>query len=434
MSEHESIKCRKISPARLAGSVCAIGSKSYAHRALICAAFADRPTELVCSTSSEDIEATIDALCSLGARITRDRDRIWVEPIGDIPHDAMIDCRESGSTYRFILPCVLMRGADARFKLGGRLPARPMDAFWRLVEQRGISVSGKGSDIVCVSGKLCGERFTIPGNISSQYISGMAMALGMSGKSGTIEITKDIESLGYINITLDVMRSFGIRTEFEGNKIVVHGEKRYVSSGKLKIEGDWSNAAFWLCAAAAEGGSITVTGLDNASKQGDRAICDILTRFGARLTEESDGVTVEADARSLRAIEVDVHDTPDLVPAIAICAAAAKGETVISGAARLRLKESDRLETVTSTIRTLGGNAVVDGDSIRIRGGKLLGGKLDGKGDHRIVMMAATASVLCSDAVELIGADACEKSYPSFFEDLAALGGRLEPCDERSEK
>lgn len=412
-----------IKPGKLGGTIRAIESKSYAHRALICAAFADRPTEIVCTALSDDIEATMGCLRALGADIKRDGDRLWVVPVGDIPGDAILDCKESGSTYRFILPCVCMRGADARFKLGGRLPVRPMDVFWNLVEPRGITVRGKGGEIVCITGKLTGDRFVIPGNVSSQYISGLALALGMSGRRGIIEITESIESLGYINITLDIMNKFGIKTEFDGNRLIVYGEKRYKSSGYLKIEGDWSNAAFWLCSAAAQGSELTCTGLNINSKQGDRAVCDILTRFGAKLVYGEDSLKIEASTEKLHGIEIDAHDTPDLIPAVAVCAASAEGETVVYGAARLRLKESDRLETVTNTVNLLGGDAKVTDDGMIIRGKELSGGSVDGCGDHRIVMMAAAASPLCEREVTISNAEACEKSYPTFFEDFAKLGG-----------
>ncbi len=413
-----------IKPGKLEGKIRAIESKSYAHRALICAAFADRPTEIVCSELSDDIEATIGCLNSLGAKITRDNDTLWVEPVGDIPGEWVLDCKESGSTYRFILPCVCMRGANARFKLGGRLPIRPMDVFWKLVESRGVTVQGKGSDTVCVSGKITGDRFVIPGNISSQYISGLVMALGMSGRRGVIEISDTIESRGYIDITLDVVNKFGIRTEFTDNRIIVYGEKRYKSSGYLKIEGDWSNAAFWLCSAAACGSEMVVEGLDVNSKQGDRAVCKLLEEFGALLEYTSDSVKVLASDNKLRAIEIDAHDTPDLIVAIAAAAVAAEGTTVIKGAARLRLKESDRLLTVTDTINKLGGKAEVTSDGMIIHGRKLYGGRVDGCGDHRIVMLASVLSVLCENDVIITGAEASEKSYPKFFEDFKKLARR----------
>lgn len=412
-----------IKPCRLTGRIRAIESKSYAHRALICAAFADRPTEIVCEELSQDIEATIGCLNSLGAKITRDKDRLWVEPVGDIPGEAVLDCKESGSTYRFILPCVCMRGANARFKLGGRLPVRPMDIFWKLAEGGGVTVRGKGTETVCVGGKLEGDKFVIPGNVSSQYISGLIMALGIAGRRAVIEITDTIESRGYIDITLDVVNKFGIKTEFVGNSITVYGEKRYKSSGYLKIEGDWSNAAFWLCAAAASGEEITVYDIDTSSKQGDRAVCGLLEKFGARLEYTEDSVRVKASDKPLGAIEIDAHNTPDLIPAIAIAAAVAEGETVIKGAARLRLKESDRILTVSETINKLGGIARETDDGMIIQGTRLCGGRVDGCNDHRIVMMSAVASTVCDNDIVISGAEACEKSYPRFFEDFKKLVG-----------
>ena len=410
------------------GSIRAIESKSYAHRALICAAFADRPTEITCRALSDDIEATIGCLRALGAGITRDNDRIWVVPMGEHSTAAVLDCKESGSTYRFILPCVCINGIEASFKLGGRLPARPMDLFWSMVERRGVKVRGKGNETVCVSGRLEGNKFVIPGNISSQYISGLVMALGMSGRKAVIEITDTIESLGYINITLDIVNKFGVKTEFVGNTITVYGEKRYKSGGKLTIEGDWSNSAFWLCAAAAQGKEITCKGLNTKSIQGDRAVCEMLERFGARLEYGEDFVTVKAseEGQRLHGITIDAKNTPDLIPAIAAVAAASEGETVVTGAARLRLKESDRLETVSAAVNKLGGKVKVQEDGLIITGTRLMGGDVDGCGDHRIVMLSAILSTLCEKDVLIKGAEACEKSYPAFFDDFKSLGGKVE--------
>ncbi len=414
-----------ITPRKIGGKIKAVKSKSYAHRALICAAFADRPTEIICASSSDDIEATIECLNALGAEITRDGDKLWVTPLGENTTAAVLDCKESGSTYRFILPCVCMYGIETSFKLGGRLPKRPMDVFWKIAERGTIKVSGKGNETVCVSGKLKGNKFVLPGNVSSQYISGLVMALGMSGRRAVIEITDTIESLGYINITLDVVNKFGIKTEFEGNKITVHGAKRYKSSGKLEIEGDWSNSAFWLCTAAAEGSELTCEGVDLKSKQGDRALCDVLERFGANLEYGENSVTVKASDKQLHGITIDAKNTPDLIPALAICACAATGDTNVIGAQRLRLKESDRIETVTNTVNALGGKAVVTDDGMIITGSKLIGGEVSGCGDHRIVMLAACLSTLCNEKVKITGAQACEKSYPKFFEDFKALGAEL---------
>ncbi len=413
-----------INQAKISGEIRAIESKSFAHRALICAAFSDRPTEIICAELSEDILATADVLTALGAKITIDTGKLWVEPVGEIPKKAILNCRESGSTYRFILPCVCIKGASARFKLEGRLPQRPMDVFWDLVESHGVTVRGKGRDIVCVSGELSGDKLAIPGNISSQYISGLIMALGMSGKYGEIEITNGIESLGYINITLDVVNKFGIRAEFAGNKIKVYGEKRYKSPGTIKIEGDWSNASFWLCTAAACECDFTVNDINTSSVQGDRAVCSLLEKFGATLEYGDDFVKVKKREGRLEAINIDAHNIPDLIPAIALAAIAAKGETVIYGARRLRLKESDRIKSITEAITALGGKAVANDDGMVITGAPLSGGVVDSFGDHRIAMLAACASTMCENPVTIKGFEAVKKSYPDFYKDFQKVTER----------
>lgn len=413
-----------ILPSSISGTVKAIPSKSFAHRQLICSALADKKTEIECSSLSEDIEATMRCLSSLGASIEYKDGIISVTPIGEPISDAILDCGESGSTYRFLAPVVAALGVKASFLLRGRLSKRPMEPLWEVLENHGITISGKGKEEVFFSGRLSGGIFKIEGDISSQYISGLLMALPLLEEDGIIELSTPLESVGYIDITIDVLNSFGVTTEKKENSTYLAGKEKYITPGHLVTEGDWSNSAFWLCGAAACGKSLTCTGLDVRSSQGDSAIVAVLIEMGADI--ECKGKSVFLNASSLRPAKIDAGNIPDLVPAIALAACAARGETAIFNAGRLRLKESDRLFTVSDTLRKLGAEIDEGEASLLIRGGKpLRGGCADSHGDHRIVMMAALAALISKESITINGTEAVDKSYPHFFDDFAYLGAKI---------
>ena len=507
-----------IAPTILEGSIGAIASKSHAHRLLICAALSGHgvsgaaQTEIYCRTSSEDIDATVDCLRAMGAEISKeiskDGEFYLVRPVG-VPassevHESLkshadppgpsprsvngncppviINCKESGSTYRFLVPVAAALGLDAEFVLEGRLPERPMEPLWEVLETHGISISGKGSSRVRIKGQLNGGEFILPGTVSSQFISGLLFALPLLRDDSRLTITGSLESESYIKITIEALKAFGINVR--ATSISVPGRQQYESPGTITVEGDWSNAAFWLAAGAAGGREITCTGLNPESVQGDRAIVEILRTFGGKVEIEADKVTVlrrsdrfceaqskdassvgmeslpesesgsesESESESecetvpepesnfefeldykpdprllaqLKGIEIDVRDIPDLVPALAVVACAAEGPTKIINAGRLRLKESDRLFTVWETLKTLGADIVQEGDSLIINGSKRLkGGRVDSHGDHRIAMMAAIASVISEGDITIENAEAVRKSYPGFFEDFGLLSSR----------
>jgi 3-phosphoshikimate 1-carboxyvinyltransferase len=377
-----------VNPGPLSGTVRAVPSKSAAHRAMICAALADTPTEIICDGTSKDIEATGACLAAL-------------ESSG-----ALLPCGESGSTLRFLLPIVGALGRKASFVLEGRLPERPLSPLYEELVRHGCKLSPQGTSPFTVEGQLMAGDYTLDGGVSSQFISGLLFALPLLGGDSTITLTGRVESLPYIGMTLEMLKTFGINVEYSNGVFMVGGRQRYRSPGTVKVEGDWSNAAFWLCAGAISGREITVTGLDADSKQGDRAVVEILARFG----------------KDLRGIEIDAADIPDLVPILSVVAAAAKGETVIRGAGRLRDKESDRLAAVCDVLGTLGADVTETEDGLRIVGGKpLKGGTVSSWGDHRIAMSAATAAVLCAEPIVIQGAEAVNKSYPTFFEERRRL-------------
>ena len=265
--------------------------------------------------------------------------------------------------------------------------------------------------------------FHLPADVSSQYISGLLLALPLLQEGGVVSLPAPPESAPYIELTRAALARFGVRTEKEGNNFLVPPGQSYVSPGRAVVEGDWSNAAFWLCAGAIGKNAVTVTGLDPASLQGDRAVVETLRRFGARTETSENAVTVLPGA--LRGIEIDARDIPDLVPVLAVTAAAAEGETRVVGAGRLRLKESDRIASTAALLRALGARVSVTEDGLVIAGGGLRGGEVDACGDHRIAMAAATAACACPEPVTVRGAEAVAKSYPDFFADFAALGGEI---------
>lgn len=406
-------------PARIAGRIAAIPSKSQAHRLLICAALANRTTRLACGGLSEDIEATVRCLNAMSAAIDC-RDGVFtVRPLDFAEETGTLDCGESGSTLRFLLPVAAALGLCAEFKLHGRLPQRPLSSLWEEMEAHACTLSRPAPDVVRCEGRLHAGVFRLPGDVSSQFISGLLFALPLLPSDSEILLTSPVQSRGYINLTLHALAQFGIAVEETPTGWRVPGAQRYRSPGNLAVEGDWSNAAFWLCAGAVSG-PVTVTGLDLSSPQGDRAILDVLRRFGARVDETADAVTVLPEP--LTGCTVDVSDIPDLAPPIAFLAACARGESRITGAARLRIKESDRLKTIAQTLHALGGTVQELPDGLVLSGGTPLhGGLVSSHNDHRIAMLAALAACACTAPVTLRGAEAVKKSYPRFWADYRSL-------------
>ncbi|NLA54623.1 MAG: 3-phosphoshikimate 1-carboxyvinyltransferase [Clostridiales bacterium] len=413
-----------IKPGIVSGHIEAISSKSHAHRLLICAALSQQPTRIACKDVSEDIACTAEGLRALCADIGYEDGYFIVHPRKP-SEETSIDCGESGSTYRFLLPVAAALGGRFTFRLQGRLPQRPMGIFYDLLNKSGIKVSGIGSEFVSIEGKLSAPHYEIAGNISSQFITGLMLCAPLIENDVTITLSTPLQSAAYTDITMAAQKQFTVYAFRDENRIVVPSGQGYQSPGEVHAEGDWSNAAFWLSAAAAGGSSLSMSGLNVDSPQGDKAIMDMLKRFGG-VVALSDGV-VTVEKSKLHGCIIDIDATPDLAPEIALLGLAAKGETIISNIARLQLKESDRAVSITQTLKALGGDVSLEDDVIRIQGSGLLqGGLCQGHGDHRIVMMAACAAVLCEQDVTIEGAQAVSKSYPHFFEDLAALGMKVE--------
>lgn len=417
-------------PGPAQGTLAAIPSKSAAHRLLICAALGDRPVRVVCPQTSQDIEATVRCLAGLGASI-----RPWDQGYDVTPLDRAqaagpcdLDCGESGSTLRFLLPVAGALGAQATFHLAGRLAQRPLGPLTEQLEAGGCTVDLRPQENrLTIQGQLQPGDYTLPGDVSSQFISGMLFALPLLEGESTLTVTGPRESVGYVNLTLRALAQFGVvpAPEESGWRIA---PQPYHGPSWVQVEGDWSNAAPWLCLGALGGESVTVKGMDPTSLQGDKAVCDVLAQMGARLHITGDRVT--AFHGPLRPTQIDARDIPDLVPVLAAVAAAIPGTTTITGAARLRLKESDRLATTAHTLRALGAQVEEREDGLVIQGRyPLRGGTVDAAGDHRIAMAAAVAAVACEAPVTITGAQAVDKSYPAFWRDLAALGKGVEGAD-----
>ena len=410
-----------LSPRPIGGRISAIASKSQAHRLMICAALADRATKITCAETSADMDATARALAALGADFSYLNGAYTVYPMEMPRGDAVLDCGESGSTLRFLLPVVGALGVSATFLLHGRLAERPLSPLWEAMEVHGCRLSRPTADTVRCEGKLRGGHWRIAGNVSSQFISGLLLALPLTGEEADIMLTTLLESAGYVDLTVQALSQFGIRVDRTENGWHIAQGQSCRSCGKAAVEGDWSNAAFWLCAGAISD-PVTVENLSLSSAQGDREILAVLKQFGAKVEARGDSVTVTPG--DLHAIELDARDIPDLVPPIALVAACAQGTTRIFGAERLRLKESDRLQSIADTLSALGASVEVTADGLLICGSRLTGGTMDSHNDHRIAMMAAIAASASSHPIVLRGAEAVDKSYPRFWKDYKLLSER----------
>ena len=424
----------QLSPSTLSGAVPAIASKSDVHRLLFCAAQADAPVTIEMNSTSplsEDVRATVQALRQMGAGILYEPGRFTVTPFTTVPDAPRFDCGESGSTLRFLLPLAAARCDRPSFTGSGRLPERPIAELLGAMKENGAAASSDKLPFTFES-RLHSGAFSLAGNVSSQFISGLLLGLPSLDGDSEIRLTTPLQSASYVNITLHALSRFGIRTSVLPRGFHIPGGQIFQSPGTLTADGDWSNAAFFLVAGAIGPGPVTVTGLSPDSPQGDKQIIDLLRGgFGAnvRKTPCEDGTfgyTVSRPA-GLRGCLIDLTDIPDAFPALAVLACFADGPTEFHGGERLRLKESDRIAAVAALIRGLGGACEEKDNGMIVLGkdvtGGLTGGTVDGFRDHRIVMAAAIAASGCRDDVFLTGADAVRKSYPSFFEDLRSIGG-----------
>lgn len=437
---------RTVSSGTRSGSICVPASKSMAHRKLICAALSDRNSSLVCEGLSKDIMATMRCLKALSAAFEQDVEaRIGVHPIDFAGIDAIREerrhlyCGESGSTLRFILPIAAALGIPVMFHMEGKLSKRPHEELIAQLCAHGAEIYQAGELLYC-SGRIKAGEYVIPGDISSQFISGLLFALPLLDETSTLKITGRIESGAYISMTEQAITEAGIRFRKAERTYTIPGGQKYCETEHSKVERDWSNAAFFLCLGAFSDKGITVNDMNLESAQGDKKFIQILQQFGASvyIKDKADGedsssettdkgiCSITVQKAPLHGCEIDASEIPDLVPITSVLAAGAVGDTRIYGAARLRYKESDRLQTTVALLRDLGGSAEETADGLVIHGtGNLIGGTADAVNDHRIAMSAAIAAAICSEKVRICGAECVEKSYPKFFEDLESLSQEI---------
>ncbi len=381
-----------ITPSLLKGSIEAISSKSYAHRIIMASALSDKATKIYINGISRDIEATVSAVKALGAEVEICGKEIHVTPIVKRTDEIIIPVGESGTTARMILPIATALYPKGRIVGEGSLLKRPFAPLCSTLSQHGISFSGDHLPIN-FEGTMTNGKYSISGSESSQYISALMYALPLLNGESSIDLTSPLASKGYVDITTDVLNCFKVVGGFE-----TKGNERFISPGEISVEGDMSNAAFWLAA------GIDVTGLNPFSKQKDRMFIAV---------KDQD--------------EIDADDIPDLVPILCVYAAAKNKTTRIYNAHRLKIKESNRLESTSEMIKALGGDIEVTDDELIVHGhGKLHGGTVDSYNDHRIVMSAAIASSICESKVIIRGCEAVNKSYPLFFEHFNSLGGKAD--------
>ena len=421
-----------IHSADLKGVIPAIASKSFAHRLLIAAALADQPTVVYCPLRSEDILATVRVLSALGAEIVDQGDRFDVTPITmsrrGLQTNALLDCGESGTTARFILPIIAALGHGGALTGHGRLPQRPLSPLYEVLVDHGLKLSPQGTFPLTVEGQLVAGDYAIAGNVSSQFVGGLLFALSITEGRSTLTLTETIESAPYIRMTLDVLRLFGVDVMVSDDERMyrIVGQKILKSPRDVTVEADWSNAAFWLAAGAVGSKPITLSGITSQSSQGDRAVLEILSRLGAKVDQNLVARTITVSPAPLKGQVIDAAQIPDLVPILSIVAACAEGTTTFVNAGRLRIKESDRLETTGNMLRALGVEVDVLPEGLVVHGrGQFTSATVSGANDHRIVMSAAIAALRTQGVVTIEGAQAVRKSYPHFFEDFSRLGGQV---------
>ena len=389
-----------IYPGKLTGTLQIIPSKSQAHRLLICAAFADRETEILCPETNEDISATAECLNALGATICRTESGYQVIPVREIPEKAVLNCRESGSTLRFLLPIAGALGVETTFQMAGRLPERPLFPLDKEMERMGCQITRPERNSLLCTGRLHPGAYSIAGDVSSQFISGLMFALVLLDGPSTLEITGKIESKPYIEMTRKALLRFG--AHMEGSSISPSFPLK--SPGEITVEGDWSNGAFFV-AANALGNEILIHGLNDNSPQGDRVCKDILS--------------------SNAPICISASDIPDLVPILSVAAAARNGGR-FTDITRLRLKESDRVASTIAMLGAFGIYAEADENTLTVFPGKFHGCTVNSHNDHRIAMSAAIAATMADAPVTILGAECVSKSYPAFWEVYRTLGGNYE--------
>lgn len=419
----------KFSPFVPNGTVNVPPSKSDVHRAIICAAMANGVSRISPVALSNDIKATIGCIKALGADAVLENNVLTVDGTNMYKNKtALLDCGESGSTLRFFIPIAAVGNINATFVGKGKLPQRPIGIFTEALPKAGTVCKTEGGLPLEIKGQLKSGIFEIPGNVSSQFITGLLLALPILEGDSEIVLTSPLESVGYIAMTIRTMKQFGVNIQATEKGWHIKGGQSYKTCD-YTTDGDWSQAAFFMVLGAVSG-KVTVKGVAKDSTQGDKKCAEILARFGAKVTQLDNEVTVEKG--ELKAITIDASQIPDLVPVLSVCAAFAKGTTKIINAERLRIKECDRLKATAELLNNLGGKVKELSDGLEIAGvSSLKGGNVNGYNDHRIVMSAAVCAARSDEDITATFAMSINKSYPDFYIDYNSIGGKANVLDLR---
>ena len=420
----------KIYPSKLKGEVKIPPSKSMAHRAIICAALSDGLCIIENIDYSDDIIATIDAMNSLGAKIVKHKD--YIEVIGAYGSDEkaketrIIDCNESGSTLRFLVPISLLFEGRSKFIGRGNLGKRPLTTYYNIFEKQGIEYSYEEGNLnLVIDGELKAGTFEVEGNVSSQFITGLLFTLPLLNEDSKIIIITEMESKGYIDLTLRAMSDFGVKIiNNDYREFIIKGNQKY-SARNYRVEGDYSQAAFFLCADSL-GNDVLCKDLDLNSLQGDKEVIDILERMNIVFNANDIGVKGTTNGELISTV-IDGSQCPDIIPVLTSVAALTKGTTEIINAGRLRIKECDRLAAVTSELNKLGAKIIEKEEGLVVTGVEKLQGGVEvwSHKDHRIAMTLAIASTRCEEPIVIKDYECIAKSYPNFFDDFKALGGNV---------
>lgn len=419
------MKTIRIRPRELSGKIKIPPSKSMSHRGIICGALADGESRIENLVFSDDINATIKAMETLGAKFERGKDSVSVAGSSDASGvKGVIDCIESGSTIRFLIPIASVLNAQIDFVGRGRLIKRPLDIYSDIFKSQGISHDYTGVLPFSVGGSLKPGTFRINGNVSSQFISGLMFSLPLLDGDSQIEIVGPLESKGYVDLTISALSDFGVEIEnINHEKYIIRGNQGY-NPRDYRVEGDYSQAAFWIVAGLI-GGKIECRDIRLDSLQGDKEIIDIVSRMGVDLESKKD--TIIAKRSDTKGTVIDASQCPDIIPVLCVLASLSEGETRVINGQRLRIKESDRIKSTVSELSKLGADIEETEDGMIIRGKKSLkGGRVNSWKDHRIAMALAVASIRCQGDVIIEDADAVTKSYPGFYEDFVSLGGEID--------
>lgn len=431
----------KITPKNLNGNISIPSSKSMGHREIICAALGKGESIVDNISISKDIDATCNSLRNLGIEIEEVKSKIngrkafkILGTDGNLKvKNKIIDCGESGSTLRFLIPFGAICGEEVIFKGQGKLVSRPLDAYYNIFDKKGIIYENIENENLPlkVNGKLKAGEYELPGDVSSQFITGLLFVLPLLKGDSILKITSKLESRSYIDLTLSCLDKYGIKIEHDNYmEYRIKGNQHYKNNEDSYVEGDYSQIAFWLVAGALneKGNNINCQGIDLNSLQGDKVILEILERMGVKLNikESINEIEVLGGEKTNKTI-IDASDCPDIIPVLTVLASVSKGITEIKNAGRLRIKECDRLEAITTELNKIGADIKELPDGLIINGKEnLIGGEVECWNDHRIAMSMAVASIKCKESLTLRGTECVKKSYPEFWNDFAKLGGKYE--------